>query len=112
MSRLIQFLIGSAIALIGGALLVSAIAGCVTTDQRKASAERNAAGWCEEMVIDCAGVQCSGTDSDGDGYVSCTVRTVDDKRIPLECGWDRAIAPLGQNTSCREQRAITLAPGQ
>lgn len=86
--------------LIGGALLATA---CYTQPVQvtQSTAQRNARSWCHDMGLDCTGVSCSGADSDGDGYTSCSVATHDGIQ-PVECGYDLVIAPIaGQNTGCR-----------
>ncbi len=82
--------------------------GCVPASEIKASGEKNAAGWCRDMALDCTGVSCSGSDSDADGYTSCTAVVADGTRVPLECGRTVAITLVGQNTGCKEVRPINL----
>lgn len=89
-----------------------ALAGCLTTDERERSAERNAQDWCDAMAVDCIGTRCSGLDSDADSYVSCTVSTQTGKRIAIECGYDVPLALLGQQTACKEVRPINLGVQQ
>lgn len=93
-------------------LVLLSVSACVTTDKRAQSAARNSIAWCESMALDCPGSACSGVDSDLDGYVSCTVSTSAGNRIPIECGYDEFFAPLGQNTGCREQRAVNFVQGE
>lgn len=66
-------------------------------------ARAEAMQWAKDMSIPATGVTCSGADSDGDGYVSCSVGyTVADgslRTIPLECA--RAYT---FNDGCREVR--------
>lgn len=46
-------------------------------------------------------VQCAGTDSDGDGYISCPYTTHDGTIHPLECA-----AAMTINTGCRPPKAV------
>ena len=89
-------------------LLFSAIA-CVSTEQRESTAERNADHWAQDMGIPVSGVACVGWDSEADGYVSCTISTIEGEMIPIECGYDQAMVFYGQNTGCKEKRVMTIA---
>lgn len=86
--------------MIGGALL---LAGCFVQDTAavERSADRNAKAWCGQMGLECSGVSCSGRDSDGDGYVSCSAAVAGDVKA-IECGYDMVVVPVGgQNTGCK-----------
>ena len=90
-------------------LLISGLgAGCVTTSARETSAETNAKAFAAKMSWAVKGVACSGMDSDQDGYASCTVSLEDGKSQAILCGYNRAFAPLGQNTSCKLATPITI----
>jgi len=89
--------------------------GCVTTTDRQASAERNARAFAAAMGWQVKGVLCSGADTPnkdgrGDGYVSCTLSLAGDAPATkaILCGHDYAIAPLGQNTACKEALPVTV----
>ena len=65
--------------------------------------------WARNVGVEPTGVSCSGYDSDGDGYVSCSVgyKIADGslRTIPLECA--RAFT---LNEGCREVRVNPLRP--
>lgn len=92
-------------------LLCTLSTACVDRAEVKRSAETNAMNWCEAMAIDCVGVSCSASDSDADGYTSCTANTSTGARVPIECGYTQALALLGQNTGCKEVRPINFHDG-
>ncbi len=81
---------------------------CTTTTARMASAERNARVHAEKMGWVVQGASCSGSDSDQDGYVSCTVSKKEGDSHAVECGYDEAFAPLGQNTGCKDARPLSI----
>jgi hypothetical protein len=84
----------------GGVFKVSS--GCSGIDHQYAESE--ARRWSQQMGIEPVGVSCANVDSDGDGYVSCTVssRRPDGKvdLHPVECAVRVSI-----NSGCRSQRA-------
>lgn len=64
-------------------LLLLALTSCVTTDEAVSSARRFAT----DLGYEVRGVSCSGRDSDGDGYMSCSVRVIGDgPPLELQCG--------------------------
>lgn len=69
------------------------------------SANNNAKVYATEMGWSIKGSSCSGADSDGDGYVSCSVNLSlpegKEEVKGINCGYDRVFAPLGQNTGCK-----------
>ncbi len=71
---------------------------------REEKAKINARSFMSDMGQEPAGMSCSGNDSDGDWYVSCTVLLADGQRWPLECG-------VFENMGCRE-RALVNVIGQ
>lgn len=85
--------------------------GCAITPTEMvlSSAERNAATWATKMGISIKGASCSGSDSDNDGYVSCTLALggLNETKI-IECGYDRKLGfgdscgYAGPNTGCKE----------
>lgn len=44
-----------------------------------------ARSYASDLGYSVIGVACTGTDSDGDGYISCTVRVKDDEPLILQC---------------------------
>ena len=65
---------------------VAAFRGC--TDS-KASAEEEARAYAQSMGINLKGVSCMDRDTDGDGYVSCSLSVAqkngEDRIEPIEC---------------------------
>lgn len=61
------------------------LAGC--EDESKDSPPVAARKWAAAMNIPVDGVQCAGTDSDGDGYVSCDLAVRGDKAqvLSIQC---------------------------
>ena len=54
-------------------------------------AEQEARTHAEKLGWELKGVACTGSDSDADGYISCTVALTDGSERALECasgGWD------------------------
>lgn len=86
--------------------------GCTTTSDREASAQRNAKEYAASMGLTIQGVSCSGSDSDLDGYVSCTLNLGDDKLKAINCGYDQAVAIMGQNTGCKLAMPINVGTVQ
>lgn len=91
--------------------LLFLLVGCVTTGSRTADATTNAKTWASSMGMDIKGVACSGVDSDGDGYVSCSVNMTDGSIRAVECGYDQMDAMLiitGQNTGCKLATPVSV----
>lgn len=69
------------------ALIVIKIGGTVASGNR--GVVDQARGWATAMGLEVIGAQCAGMDSDGDGYVSCTVSSREAggtvKLTPVEC---------------------------
>lgn len=60
--------------------------GCIRVDPE--GSKNNAMGYAKELGYNPLGAACSSADSDGDGYVSCTVRLGDgEPPLALECQW-------------------------
>ncbi len=97
---LVELMIVAAIIGILFAIGVGGIGGCVTTSDRESSAERNLSGYMSSLQIEGHGT-CSGADSDNDGYVSCTIAKANGELQAAECGYDKRIAIMGQNTNCK-----------
>jgi hypothetical protein len=91
------------------ALLLPISVGCLTNDEIKSSAERNAFDWGQAEVKGFKSASCVSTDSDADGYVSCTITTDSDQRVPVECVYDVVFPILGQPSGCKMQAAVTFA---
>lgn len=98
---LVELMIVVAIVAILFVPFLGAAGGCVTTEDRKADGERNANAFAAGMGLEITGASCSGADSDGDGYASCTLAMVGGTTRAIECGYDRPFALLGQNEGCR-----------
>lgn len=74
--------------------------GCNLTGANKKSAETNAQNFAEELGLDYKKVSCNNLDSDGDGYVSCTMAMSDGSIEQFEC------AAWGLNSGCRRPKLI------
>jgi hypothetical protein len=88
--------------LLSALVLIPNINRCVTTSSRTRSAENNARAFAEKLQLGAIGALCSGSDSDGDGYVSCTLKLEDGAVQSLEFGYNKLFAPFGQNTECKQ----------
>ena len=109
---LVETLVVFAILAILGAIIIGNFGGCVTTADRTSDAERNARAHAAKMGWQITGVACSGSDSDQDGYVSCTLGYPDGRSNAIQCGYDQPMALLGQNTGCKEALLNIQAPAQ
>ena len=107
---LVEILVVFAILAILGVILVANFGGCVTTADRASDAERNARAHAAKMGWQITGVACSGSDSDQDGYVSCTLGYPNGHSNAIQCGYDQPVALLGQNTGCKEALLNIQAP--
>lgn len=67
-------------------ILLFALACCSRTDTAKANSSAH-----EYMrdVPGATGAQCADTDSDGDGYVSCTIFRGSADPLPIQCGSEK-----------------------
>lgn len=82
----IELMIVTAIIGIILAVIFGVVGGSCGHDQ--SSANENAAKFIHNMELDVAKVQCNGTDSDGDGYVSCMFKMKSGEMKQFECaGW-------------------------
>lgn len=88
-----------AIAIIG-VLVIMVMTTVVRCSSSHASADQEAKKWAEGMGYTIKGLSCVDYDSDGDGYVSCTVN-VDQSTTPIaiECA-----GKLSWNNGCRMQK--------
>lgn len=84
-------------------------AGCTSTDTVSSSAERNARAFASDMGVELKGISCSGSDSDLDGYVSCTMNETSGQRTAIECGYDQTFQiDALTNTACKMARPVTV----
>lgn len=89
--------------LVGGA--VGGLSGATGIDHD--AAEGQARQHAKALGLDVQGVTCARTDSDGDGYVSCSIAHRDAGNVqvlPVEC----AVA-VTFNSGCRSQKPATRA---
>lgn len=68
---------GAALAMVAAAGV--AATGCSSCVDQRATAEPQARAWATGLGLTVANVSCTDRDTDGDGYVSCTVATKNDK---------------------------------
>lgn len=91
------------------AAVTIATAGCTSTSTISSTAERNARAFATDMGLEIKGVSCSGSDSDQDLYVSCTLNETSGQRTAIECGYDQTFAPqFLTNTACKMARPLTV----
>lgn len=69
-------------------------------------AERSAREYAKALNIEYDGLVCAGIDSDGDGYVSCTISKKDGHLLGIECAGAMTI-----NSGCRIPK-LRAAGGQ
>jgi hypothetical protein len=97
----IQAVVVVVILLIMGAIWVAKCSSAESgADQ--ASAEEEAKKWASKLGLDVKGISCVKADSDGDGYVSCTVATEDGKMHAIEC-----TSAWTLNSGCRTPKLRT-----
>lgn len=70
----------------------------------KEAAERSAKAYAEDVLPGYVGVSCVNKDTDGDSYVSCTVKDKDGSIVPLECVGRQFFWQLVKNEGCRVPR--------
>ena len=98
---LIEAFIGIGVIALGASFT---LAGCGMM-YNKPEAEQNAKLFVSELELDVDKVFCNGSDSDGDGYVSCTFKMKDGTTRQYECvGWSMF------NEGCREPKMSVRAP--
>jgi prepilin-type N-terminal cleavage/methylation domain-containing protein len=95
----IELVIVLAIIGIIAALILSA-GGCGSP----AKAKDNARAFCSDLGYSVTGISCAETDSDGDGYISCSVLAEDkagaEVRLQLECSGG---SPWRRTGGCKER---------
>lgn len=64
------------VGIVGGFFAIVGIGAraCLSGPEMKRAAEKEARAWARDLGLDVAGISCADLDTDGDGYVSCTVR--------------------------------------
>lgn len=79
-------------------VVIFGIARCSTnvSGMSHGEAVKSAHAYAKELSIAVQGIQCAGIDSDGDGYVSCSIMTKSEKLLAVECA-----GALTINQGCR-----------
>ena len=93
--------------------IVSAIALLTACSTVKPEVAKKAAREWAANVGEVRSVTCTGSDSDGDGYISCTAFFVDPsiKPIRLDCGAERfCVANCARG--CKEAEAVKIQGGR
>lgn len=83
-------------------LCVLGLPGCKDfVERRRMKAEDNARVWVKNVPEYSGKFTCMNTDSDGDGYCSCTVFRIKQDPLAIECacGW-------GWREGCRMQKPV------
>jgi hypothetical protein len=80
----------------------------ISTDSISNSAKVNASNFADNMGWSATAIQCSGRDSDHDGYTSCTIGLEGGATKSINCGYKLNFALLGQNEECKMQNGVTL----
>jgi len=78
----IELLIVVAIVAILGGVVFGSVGSCGSSG---AKANKEAQAFGREMGLTVKGVTCMDYDTNGDGYVSCTLNTVEQGMLPIEC---------------------------
>lgn len=60
------------------------------------AATKSAEAYLKELGVEAGHISCAGTDSDGDGYVSCTVAKPNGELFGIECA-----GAITMNSGCR-----------
>lgn len=87
-----------------GMLALLALGGCDYSGRAADAAREYADG----LGLRMSGVSCVRSDTDGDGYVSCTLALPDGKLQPLEC----VGTPFTWNRGCRVPKAVFPGGGR
>jgi hypothetical protein len=81
------------------------LTGCPNmTGAHKGVAEDEAKEWAAELKLDVEAITCREKDTDGDGYVSCTIKTTDGQLLEKECAGARSTGNMIRNSGCREPK--------
>lgn len=86
-----------------GVTLVLVVVGIIYANVKSYDpgyARTQANQWSTQLGIQAKGVTCAGRDTDGDGYVSCTVADLDGKIHHIEC------ASYTYNSGCRAPKPV------
>lgn len=59
--------------------------GCCVGPEQTHAAQKEAKKWAADLGLQVTGVSCGDVDSDGDGYVSCTIALVNGDTKAIEC---------------------------
>ena len=74
------------IVVIVGLIIVSAAGrACMVGPEQRRASEKEARTWAHDLGLNVERVVCNDNDSDGDGYVSCTLATKDGATQQVEC---------------------------
>ena len=74
------------------------------TGAHKGVAEDEAKEWAKELDMDLKSVSCVAKDTDGDGYVSCTLMMGDGSTKAVECAGARGDGTWIRNSGCRDPK--------
>lgn len=81
------------------------LAGCPNmTGGHKSVAEEEAKMWAADLNLELDAVTCREKDTDGDGYVSCTIKTKDGQLLERECAGARSTDNMIRNSGCRDAK--------
>lgn len=100
------FIIVCVIAILGAIISSTGCSTCASiTGAHTEEAEKQGRVWAKDLGLDIKAVKCAGSDSDGDGYISCTIIEVlkdGDTRIHnKECA-----GAYNLNESCRDPKLV------
>lgn len=73
------------VGIIGVIAAIIAGRGCCVGPEQTKAAKREAQQWANDLGLQVTGISCTDIDSDGDGYVSCTVALKDGQTKQIEC---------------------------
>lgn len=83
---------------IGIIVIIAGIIFSHTSKPAKADIQQEAAQYATELGIKYKAIVCVDMDTNSDGYISCTISTIDDKLIGIECANPNA---LYSNSGCK-----------
>lgn len=90
--------------LISCGLVLTTLNGCVTAETIRANAEANLAGYAAQ--IGGKPIGCTGSDTDGNNYVSCDLKDEQGNIIQVECAYDVT------NSGCKSRPKTVVSPTQ